>query len=827
MVRPLSLLGFLCLVGYSSPAAAAPADVSPELLRALRGASAITPEIDFREGLARSVRVHVPTAADEPVDQAFEYLERFAGLYGLQAPRQELAVAGVSGDRRAATVRLRQVAGGVPVKGGELVVSLLDGAVRATNGRVYGGLGPVPAPVLGRADAELSALDASPEGRVIGRSRTVLLPGEPARLAWRVVVMDTEGVWTRYIDAAGGDTLETVAQVPEAYDMIIQTAQNTNSDWCWDAGWEGQDTTWFEEGGMTAQYDGSQDSFDDGFDGYFLAEDLYDWFAQNLYEDSYNDDGAQLNLMVHVGMNWRNASWVSACGHFQFGDGYLQRDVLAHEYSHAMDSSAHDLEYKNESGAIDESFADVFGSLFDDDDSWVGDDLEVGINPAATCPALRSMADPTLCKDPDHYDNFKALAAGEDPECNRNDPDWNDCGYVHTNSGILNKAAWLLMEGGDHNGYHIKAIGRTKVAWLYHTVLTVKLQSDSDFKSARHDLVWTAEDWAEGHWLEFDETDVCQVRNAFASVGIVEGGADIDCDGSIDAVDEDADGDWTDDDDDNCPMDSNSSQSDVDEDGLGDACDPDIDDDGDLNATDNCPSVANANQKDTDNDGVGDVCDDEDHDGILDEDDNCPEVANHTQTDVDQDGIGDVCDEDMDGDGLDHAEDNCPEVPNQDQSDGDGDDVGDVCDNCIDVPNPSQKNCDGDEFGDACEEMPEIASFACDMELPELAHVWVHPLDMVEIPVCEDCGESLPQDWYVDVFARTSDGTPLRVVDDLGNQVGFVGREGLLFRPDGSAWSRDARSGQVNQLRRYYLEVSPEAAEEGVTMELSMSAGTL
>lgn len=827
MVRSLSLLGFLCLAGFSTRAAAAPADVPPELLRALRGASAITPEIDFREGRARSVRVHVPTAADAPVDQAFEYLERFAGLYGLSEPRRELVVRKVTGDRRAATVRLAQVAGGVPVKGGELVVSLLDGAVRSTSGRVFGGLGPVPTPVLGRDEAELFALDSSREGHVVGRSQTVLLPGEPARLAWRVVVMDGEGMWTRYLDATDGRLLETVAEVAEAYDLIIQSAQNTNSDWCWDAGWEGQDTTWFEEGGMTNQYDASQDSFDDGVDGYVLAGELYDWFDDNLYVDSYNDDGAQLNLMVHVGMNWRNASWVSGCGHFEFGDGYLQRDVLAHEFSHAMDSSAGNLEYKNESGALDESFADVFGSLFDGDDSWVGDDLEVGIDPAATCPALRSMSDPTLCKDPDHYDNVKKLLSGEDPECNPNDSDYNDCGYVHTNSGVFNKAAWLLMEGGDHYGYHIQPIGRKKVAWLYHAVLTEKLQSDSDFKSARHDLVWTAEDWADMGFVGFDDTDVCQVRNAFASVGVVEGGADIDCDGLIDYVDEDADGDWTDDDTDNCPMDSNSSQSDVDGDGLGDACDPDIDDDGDLNADDNCPSVANADQADADNDGVGDLCDDQDHDGVLDIVDNCPEVANATQSDFDLDGIGDPCDFDMDGDGLDAGEDNCPEEPNPDQADADGDDVGDLCDNCELVPNPAQKDCDGDGTGDACEEQPALASFACDMELPELAHLWVHPLDMVAIPVCEDCGESLPQDWYVDVYARAADGTPLRVVDDLGNQVGFVGREGLLFRPDSSAWSRDPRTGEARQLRRYYLEVSPEAAAEGVEVELSMSAGAL
>ena len=65
--------------------------------------------------------------------------------------------------------------------------------------------------------------------------------------------------------------------------------------------------------------------------------------------DSYNNGGAQVNTMVHVGDDWDNANWVPWCGHAQFGTGWLELDVFAHEWGHALDSASHDLQYQNQS----------------------------------------------------------------------------------------------------------------------------------------------------------------------------------------------------------------------------------------------------------------------------------------------------------------------------------------------------------------------------------------------------------------------------------------------------------------------------------------------
>ena len=205
------------------------------------------------------------------------------------------------------------------------------------------------------------------------------------------------------------------------------------------------------------------------------------------------------------------------------------------------------------------------------------------------------------------------------------------------------------------------------------------------------------------------------------------GQTDTDLDGAGDACDDDDDNDGVVDGADNCPFTANQNQIDVDMDGAGDLCDDDLDGDGTDNMLDNCPVNPTPFQTDTDMDGAGDECDeDDDNDGVCDTDadgascaagpDNCPTLANPGQADSpDGDGIGDLCDADDDNDGSDDIVDNCPVTANADQNDTDGDMTGDACDtdddgdgvlddadNCQFVVNSDQLDADGDGIGDAC-----------------------------------------------------------------------------------------------------------------------------
>ena len=194
----------------------------------------------------------------------------------------------------------------------------------------------------------------------------------------------------------------------------------------------------------------------------------------------------------------------------------------------------------------------------------------------------------------------------------------------------------------------------------------------------------------------------------------------------------DGDGDTVSNECDNCPSNSNASQTNTDGDTQGDACDtdddndgvPDISDncplvpnptqdpgacadqdlDGVLDGNDNCPTQANANQANNDGDSQGDVCDtDDDNDGVPDSTDNCDFAANPTQANWNANALGDAC-EDSDADGWLDASDNCRQLPNPDQANSDTDLHGNVCDNCPNKNNNTQADVDTDLFGDACDD---------------------------------------------------------------------------------------------------------------------------
>jgi hypothetical protein len=697
-----------------------------ELRRDARGPA---PQVRFARGVPCFVAARVPIPASlpgDPVVRALDYLGRYRRLYGLSDPRRQLFLTRIVSSAAGTHLFFGQRENGIPVHAAELAVHLAGEEVFAANGSYLLEVPPFLPPSVPLVGAEANLLESLPgrDLRVTGDSKLVyfdrgLITGSSAvepRLAWRIMVSGrrakdgVDTIWTCFVDAANGRllwALDTIREHPPEKDFDILTVNNTTSITCWNLPWETADDDWFDENGPLGDYPGGPGNFPGGdFDGdraFQLAHQVYDFFFDNFHLHSWDDDEEQVEVMVHFDVPTAvpNAFYSSSCDHLRFTDGMVTGDIFAHEYMHAVISYSSDLEYAFQPGALNESYADVFAAFFDG--NWT-------IGEGSRGRIIRNLSDPPRRCDPDHMSNFQML------------PESNDNGGVHSNSGILNKAGFLLTDGGTHNGVPVRGIGRQKVMQLYMFVLRHVLTCNSQFLDARDLTVAAARVFVFLRRHSFTDADVCSVINAFGAVGL--GDADRDCDGIPDRLDPDNDNDGTPDASDNCPSVSNPDQRDSDGDGIGDACDPDNDDDGILddgdgsgivgdnpcrggnrnNCDDNCPRVPNPDQFDDDGDGIGEHCDDDDGDGVVNPRDNCRFVRNRNQADLDGDGIGDLCDPDDDGDGVLDESDNCPRRANPDQRDGDGDGVGDACDNCRDLFNPDQLDNDRDLFGDACDD---------------------------------------------------------------------------------------------------------------------------
>jgi Zn-dependent metalloprotease len=789
----------------------------------LLGAASRSPiQLKLKRGAISHALLEVPAPQNvgtEPLAIAQWFLREHRAALRLSNPDAQMQLTRRSRDGQ--HLFFRQRYNGIPVFPSALAVHLDGAMVRSLGGSYLPDITLPAVPRLTAKEAEdLALLAALGDGlqrlgdgsvRMADGSVRIALKGDTqlryvvpsllgrgdpnTYLAWQVMVLGKKHPATYFVDAFTGKIVLKRAHEMQEFDLeYLYTAQNDTSDACW---LFTDNVEWFDEDGVVSG--ASPDA--EGVTAFNNIKAVYNYWKNRFSRDSYDADGEEIEMYVHVGVNWQNAHYSSGCDIFEFGDGYsVGRDVMGHEFTHAVDDSEGELEYESQSGALDESFADIFGHFVDPTDWLIGEDIPGG--------AIRNMANPSAAPfgDPDHMSaaqsgdgqGLRTLPAGTDPECDTTDPNYNDCGFVHTNSGIHNKVAFLLVDGGVHGGRNVTPIGLSKSERLFYNVLVNRLWDSAQFIDARNEAVAEAVELKKKG--TFTAANVCSVKNAYAAVGL--GAGDADCDGNDDSTDSDNDNDGYSDGNDNCPNLFNSGQGDVDGDGIGNACDPDIDNDGDLNAADNCQYTANSGQEDVDTDGKGDVCDDSDNDTIMDSKDNCRTTSNYDQLDSDGDKIGDACDNDLDGDGKSNAIDNCLNTYNPGQADGDNDKIGNACDlcpavsspdngdpdedgkgnpcdpdddndgvldgvdNCPTTPNTNQFDMDGDGVGFACDESEQQAVDKIN------SRVWIDILTRIPLPGCIQCGgEYIPGGLKTNVNVAVPVGFQARVVNGAGKSV--------------------------------------------------------
>lgn len=204
----------------------------------------------------------------------------------------------------------------------------------------------------------------------------------------------------------------------------------------------------------------------DADNAYDYFGDIYNYYFNNFQRDSYDDAGAALNGYVHAPVE--NAQWDGI--QMSFRTGMVIKDVTAHELTHGVTQYTAGLIYRNQSGALNESISDIFGSNLDL--NWtMGEGSILGI--------IRDMSNPPARNDPDRLFSSLYQCNGSPSNCG----DFNDNCGVHANSGVMNKAFYLITDGGNFNGCSVTGVGRDKSAMVVYQALTRYLTSTSNFKS--------------------------------------------------------------------------------------------------------------------------------------------------------------------------------------------------------------------------------------------------------------------------------------------------------------------------------------------------------
>ena len=252
----------------------------------------------------------------------------------------------------------------------------------------------------------------------------------------------------------------------------------------------------------------------EAYDGSGATYDLYlDAYGRN----SIDGKGMRLDSSVHYGRAYDNAFWNGSQMVYGDGDGKLfQRftkavDVIGHELTHGVTSHEANLDYRDQPGALNESFSDVFGSLVKQrtlgqtaaQADWL---IGAGLFTSRVHGvALRSMKapgtaydDPVLGKDPQPGD-MKGYVTTTD-----------DDGGVHINSGIPNHAFYLAAAAIGGNAWE-------KAGKIWYLALTDFLRKTSDFPAAA-----AATAGAAGQLFGPGGAEERAVRQAWQAVGVVK-----------------------------------------------------------------------------------------------------------------------------------------------------------------------------------------------------------------------------------------------------------------------------------------------------------------
>ncbi|HHQ2480326.1 TPA: M4 family metallopeptidase [Bacillus cereus] len=484
-------------------------------------------------------------------DIIFQYIDEHKDKYnlGVKSAKESFTVQKEEKDDLGTTmVRLQQVYNGIPVHGSTQVAHINDkGILTVLSGTVV--------PELDKKLLELNKKISSEESIVIAEKDLNFKPQYEQKPTSKLVIYNTEnetkyayavqlnflhpkaGNYLYFIDVATGEILSKLNSIDEMTSqqdtaiigmgkgvledykyLNISSSSSSYSNFklqditrgkgifTYDAKnqWIYPNVVWSGSNRvLDSKYDAS------AVDAHYYSGIVYDFYKGYFNRKSFDNKEGAIHSIVHYGQNYNNALWNGS--QLVYGDGDGKHaisysgaiDVVGHEFTHAVTQNSSGLIYQNESGALNESISDLFGTLvefyqYKNPDYEIGEDV---YTPDIPNDAMRSMSDPKKYNQPDHYSN-RYIGT-------------KDKGGVHINSGIINKSMYLLAEGGTHYGISVPGISLYKVGQIYYRANSVYFTQSTTFSQAKVALVQAAVDLYGQNSAEVDA-----VQKSFNAVGI-------------------------------------------------------------------------------------------------------------------------------------------------------------------------------------------------------------------------------------------------------------------------------------------------------------------
>lgn len=244
-------------------------------------------------------------------------------------------------------------------------------------------------------------------------------------------------------------------------------------------------------------------------DAHWGAEKTYDFYFTKFARNSFDNGGSKIKSYIHYNQNYNNAFWDGSRVTYGDGDGvlnlpYVSLDVCGHEITHAVTQKTADLIYIGESGALNESFSDIFGKAIDFYGYNTITGWRMGAKITTDGNGIRSFDNPKIFQDPSNY----------------NGQYWADTNSIHVNSSVQNHWFYILAMGKSGtndmgNSFSVSGIGVDKATRIAYRNLTRYLTPSSNYKDANFYSVLSAIDLYGNCSAE-----VIATANAWYAVGV-------------------------------------------------------------------------------------------------------------------------------------------------------------------------------------------------------------------------------------------------------------------------------------------------------------------